>query len=414
MDLSRLMLFAGRFVALLFLALLFIPVFPAQSASAEKPGGEGLVSVEVRVPKSQRFWPFDKPRSLMAPPGFEISVFAAGLGRPRIMAVGPDGVIYVSISREDRILALPDRDGDGVADDKIVFAEDLQKPHGITFRNGEMVVAETGRLITLKDTDGDLKADKKKIISTDIPAGGGHWTRSIVAGPDGTLYVSVGSTCNVCEEDDFRRATVLWFWPDGGAANIYASGLRNTVGLALHPETNEIWGVDNGRDWLGDNLPPEELNRITSGGNYGWPYCYGANVPDPDLGSKRKCKGAVPPEVEMQAHSAPLGLAFGFELDFPHPYKDILYVAFHGSWNRSIPTGYKLVGIPFNEGKPSGTPFDFVTGWLLKGEPWGRPVSPLAGPDGALYLTDDFAGAIYRIAPLRDQALTVGPAGGGI
>lgn len=367
-----------------------------------------LVSVQLLATEAQKeVWPFDRERALKAQPGFEINLFATNLGRPRFMAVGPEGHIYVSISREDRIMVLPDRDHDGVADEKIVFAEGLARPHGLVFRDGELIVAQTGSLIALKDTDGDLRADEKRTITTDIPPGGGHWTRTLAVGPDGRYYVSVGSTCNACEEEDYRRASVLWFWPDGGSANTFATGLRNSVGLEFHPETGELWGVDNGRDWLGDNLPPEELNRITDGGDYGWPHCYGDRVPDPDHGSKERCQETIPPVVKMQAHSAPLGVAFGYDLNFPREFRNVLYVAFHGSWNRTVPTGYKVIGIPFEDGRPSGEPFDFLTGWLEPGgENWGRPVDPLVGPDGALYVSDDFAGAVYRVTRAKDVPVT--------
>jgi len=404
-----------RRAASIVLALLFLLAIPGvtNSAAAEAPGG--LVSVEIRLPEGRKNWPFDKPKSLMVPPGFEVTLFASGLGRPRMMAFGPKGNLHVSVPMEDRVIVLPDRDGDGFADEKVVFAEGLARPHGLAFRDGELLVVESGRLLALRDRDGDLRADSKRVLSADIPIGGGHWTRSVVLAPGGEIFVSAGSTCNVCVEEDFRRAAVLWFTSDGGSAKLFASGLRNTVGLAVHPDTGELWGVDNGRDWLGDELPPEELNRIVSKGDYGWPYCYGHRVPDPDLGSRGRCRSTIAPEVEFQAHSAPLGIAFGFGLDFPSPYRRVLYIAYHGSWNRTKPTGYKLVGVPFKDGEPAGPPFDFVTGWLSGVEFWGRPVAPAVGPDGALYLSDDFAGAVYRIAPVaEDQALTVGPAGGGI
>ncbi|MBI5345324.1 MAG: PQQ-dependent sugar dehydrogenase, partial [Deltaproteobacteria bacterium] len=277
------------------------------------------------------------------------------------------------------------------ADSKVIFASDLNKPHGIAFIGAEAIVAETGGLVLLKDTDNDLKADVRKVISRDLPEGGGHWTRTVAAGSDGYLYVSAGSSCNACEEKDPRRAAVLRFKPQGGQAEVFAKGLRNSVGIAFEPDTKELWGVDNGADWLGENLPPEELNRIVKGGDYGWPYCYGDNIPDPDMGT------TLPPAVKMQAHSAPLGMAFGYNLKFPQPYRDVLFVAFHGSWNRLAPTGYKLIGIPFKNGRPDGEPFDFITGWMRGGVAWGRPVGLLVGGDGALYLSDDYAGAVYRI-----------------
>jgi glucose/arabinose dehydrogenase len=302
------------------------------------------------------------------------------------------------VPNKDYILVLPDRDKDGLADRKIVFARGLKKVHGLAFHKGVLYAAGTGKLYRLRDKNGDLRADKVEVISEDIPGSGGHWTRTVVAGPDNKLYVSAGSSCNVCIEKDKRRAAVLRFPLKGGKGEIFAKGLRNSVGLAFHPDTGQLWASNNGRDWLGDNLPPEEINLLVKGGDYGWPYCYGKRVVDPDFGTAERCRETLEPEVEMQAHSAPLGISFGHGLDFPARYKDMLFVAFHGSWNRTEPTGYKLVGIPFKDGEPAGQPEDIVTGWMTQGKAWGRPVAPLVGSDGALYISDDKAGAVYRIS----------------
>jgi glucose/arabinose dehydrogenase len=372
------------------------------------------------VPEQYRQGPFATQRVLVAAPDVRVSVFAAGLGKARFMALSQEGDIYLSVPNRGQILVLPDKNGDGVADEQIVFADGLDRPHGLAFRGRELVVAETGRLISLMDTDADLRADVKEVLSEDVPAGGGHWTRSVVVGPDMNLYISAGSSCNACIENDPRRAAMLRVSAAGGEAELYARGLRNSVGLAFHPLSGELWAVDNGRDMLGDNLPPEELNQIVQGADYGWPYCYGQRVPDPDVGSAQRCEDTRPPALEMQAHSAPLGIAFGMGLAAPKPYQELLYIAFHGSWNRSVPTGYKLVGVPFVKGKPVGPAVDIVSGWLEEGRTlgviankiaglvnksneWGRPVAPLVGADGALYLSDDYAGAVYRIT-WRDEA----------
>lgn len=370
-------------------AVMLILLPPDASAQALAP-----VKVEVPERYERAFGP---GRTLMALPGMRVSVYAAGLRGARFMASSADGTIFLSVPRKGTVVALPDRDNDGVADDAVTFAGGLDRPHGLAFRGSGLMVAESGGVVMLNDTDNDLKADERKEVADDIPSGGGHWTRTVVIGPDGALYVSVGSSCNACTERDGRRASVLRF--DGSKAERFARGLRNSVGIEFHPETGELWGVDNGRDLIGDDLPPEELNRIVKGGDYGWPYCYGKKIPDPEHGSMERCADTVGPVVEMQAHSAPLGVAFGYALKgFPEGLKDALYVAFHGSWNRTEPTGYKLVAIPFKEGRPSGRPFDVVTGWLNGGEEaWGRPVDPFVGPDGALYLSDDEAGAVYRI-----------------
>jgi glucose/arabinose dehydrogenase len=354
-------------------------------------------TVTVMVPEKYRKGTFRGKQTLMAPPGFQISVFAAGLGKARFMAVSPAGDIYLSVPPQGQILVLPDKNKDGVADRVVVFAEGLDQPHGLVFRGKELIVAENGRLTSLVDTNSDLSADVKDVLSEDIPSGGEHSSRTVVQGANGNLYVAAGSSCNVCIEEDQRRATVMRFTAQGGKGEIFARGLRNTVGLSVHPVTGELWGVDNGRDMLGDNVPPEELNLIAGGADYGWPYCYGNAVPDPEFGTPRRCAITQPPAVAMQAHSAPLGLTFGQNLAFPDEYQQTLFIAFHGSWNRSEPTGYKLIGVPFAAGKPQGGAFDIITGWLQDDEPWGRPVAPLVGSDAALYLSDDVAGAVYRI-----------------
>lgn len=357
-----------------------------------------LDRITLYVPDKYRNGALKQERSLNALPGMRVSVFAADAPGARFMAAADDGTIFLSVPNDGTVLAFPDRDNDKVADEKIVFARGLKRPHGLAFRGKKLIVAETGSLIELEDTDGDLRADTKKIISDDLPAGGGHWTKSVAIGPDGAIYVSGGSSCNVCIEKDRRRAAVLKF--TGPDAEIFATGLRNSVGIEFHPVTGELWGVDNGRDGLGDDVPPEELNRIVKGGDYGWPYCYGNRVPDPEYGSPERCGDTIPPAVAFQAHSAPLGVAFGNGLKtFPQRLAESFFIALHGSWNRSVPTGYKLIAIPFKNGKPDGKPYDVVTGWLdeEEGDGWGRPVDALVGKDGALYLSDDRAGAIYRI-----------------
>lgn len=367
-----------------------------------KAGNDGLVTVPLHIPP---VWSGTiKPESpiLQTVPGLKISVFASGLIRPRMLAFSPVGDLYVSLPRAGRIMVLPDTDHDGVADRSVTFADGLDLPHGLAFAGEELIAAENGRLIRLSDDNKDLRADRIDVLSDDLPGGGGHWTRSVVIGPTGDYFVAAGSSCNACMEKDPRRATILRIPAGGGQAKIHARGLRNSVGLAFHPVTGELWASNNGRDRLGDDLPPEEINRIVPDGDYGWPFCYGQRIPDPDYGSVARCRQTLPPAIEMQAHSAPLGITFGHKLAFPKAYRDMLYVAFHGSWNRSIPTGYKLVGIPFENGRPIGPPQDIVRGWLQGRRAWGRPVSPAVGPDGALYLSDDRAGLIYRITAMEE------------
>ena len=234
-------------------------------------------------------------------------------------------------------------------------------------------------------------------------SGGGHSTRTILFA-NGKMYVAAGSSCNVCVEDDKRRAAVTEYNEDGSGERTFASGLRNAVGLTVNPKTGTIWATDNGRDWLGDDLPPEEVNDLgPRGGNAGWPYCYGNRVPDRSQSKDYDCSKTIAPAVEMQAHSAPLGLLFYDGEMFPPEYRGSLFVTFHGSWNRSVPTGYKVVRIKFNDkGEPQGPPEDFISGWIRPGETkkgkWmGRPVGLVVGPDGALYVSDDSAGVVYRV-----------------
>jgi glucose/arabinose dehydrogenase len=336
-----------------------------------------------------------KGQSLELPRGWQVSIFASDLGKARLLSQGPDGQLLVSIPDRGQILALADIDHDGRADATTLIADQLASVHGLALAGGTLWAAETDRLLRLELNEAGRAANVTE-QSRDLPSGGGHWTRTLAVTADGTLYLSAGSSCNACLEADSRRATIMTFNASSNSGSIFAYGLRNSVGLAIHPLTGELWASDNGRDMLGDDLPPDEINRIVAGQDYGWPYCYGNRVPDPQLGSAQRCAETVPAAVELPAHSAPLGISFVKAALFDFPADHLLLVAYHGSWNRSVPTGYKLVAIPFTAGRPSGQPFDLMRGWLHAGEVWGRPVAPLRGADGALYLSDDLQGIIYR------------------
>lgn len=335
------------------------------------------------------------PHPIKLPPGFRIEVYADDLSGVRFMALSPKGDLTVSRPRSGEILVLPDRNRDGKPDRVSVFATGLNRPHGVAWRDGALYVAETGAVQRLTDADGDLVAEDKQLVTRGLPDGGMHWTRTIGFGPDGMMYVSAGSSCNACVEEDPARATIMRFKPDGSGREIYARGLRNAVGFSWHPTTRDLWATDNGRDWLGNNLPPEELNRVQFGGHYGWPQCYGDRKPD--QGDAAFCAKTIPPAVEFPAHMAPLGLTFYTGAQFPAEYRHNAFVAMHGSWNRFPPAGYKVVRVKFKDGKPAGTE-DFATGWLRGTQDWGRPVDVLTAPDGALFLTDDAGGRIYRIS----------------
>jgi glucose/arabinose dehydrogenase len=337
------------------------------------------------------------------PEGFAVQVFADELAGPRFMAVGPDGVLYVADRGNDRIVALPDADGDGQADEIRVLADGLNNPHNLVYHEGAWYVAVTEGVVRLIDTDGDGVAEAHTTLIDSYTPPGQHSSRTIAFLPDGRLLLSAGSTCNVCEEEDPRRAAITSYDSPIGqdeltGEQIYASGLRNAVGLAVHPETGQLWVTNNGRDLLGDDIPPETVYNVEEGGDHGWPSCHSGTVVDPEFGFEGACEAAGQPAVTMQAHSAPLGLAFYTGDSFPAEYHGDLFIALHGSWNRSVPTGYKVVRVPMANGAAAGPVEDFATGWLNSdGNADGRPVDVVVGSDGALYVSDDKGGFIYRI-----------------
>jgi glucose/arabinose dehydrogenase len=354
--------------------------------------------LEIEVQEKDRTGLFARERIVYATADLRISLFSRLPGAARMLAFDDKERLYVSIPKLGAIYQLIDENGDGFAEQPVLFHVGMDRPHGLVWQDDKLFVAETSRLLELKDKDQDNQVDETRTILENLPDDGGHWTRSLAMGADGYLYLSIGSRCNACEEPDQRRATVLRVDPEKGTSRIFAKGLRNAVGLTFSADGETLWGSDNGRDMLGDYLPPDEINRLVADGDYGWPYCFGDRMGDPELGSRSRCAETLPAAVELPAHSAPLGITFGDRLDAPAEYRNSLYVAFHGSWNRSVPTGYKLIRIPFDAGRPSKAGKEFLSGWLLNDSAWGRPVAPVVGPDGNLYLSDDRANAIYRIS----------------
>ena len=345
-------------------------------------------------------------KNIQLPPNFEIDIFASDLGKglnlpgpnkgARFMEFYND-VLFVSVPSAGIIVALPDKDKDGKADGLIKVIDGLNRPHGIAFLENYMYIANEDSVIKVK-IKKDLTADKSAIEHiTNLPEGG-HWTRTIRI-KDNSLYISIGSSCNVCIENDERRASILEC-SDSGECKIYAKGIRNAVGFAFHPETSKMYATENSRDWLGDDLPPDEINIVENGKNYGWPICYGKNIHDIEFDKSTYVRNPcmepfeMPSFVDIPAHSAPLGLAFNFGDNFPSEYKGNLFVAYHGSWNRKVPTGYKIVRINIDTRQV----YDFATGWLTEDNMvLGRPVDIIFDKEGVMYVSDDNAGVIYRI-----------------
>ena len=374
--------------------------FPALALAAAACGGGSppAAAVEVPPPGPVQLAPALGGR-LAAPAGFKVDYWAR-LEKPRALALGPDGAVYVSQSGAGQVMRLADTNGDGVADSQRVAVRGLDEPFGMAFRDGALYVANTGAVVRVPLGADGLASGAPQTVAT-YSGGGGHSSRSLVFGRDGAMYVSIGSTCNVCEERNADRATVMRFEPAGGAGRVYARGLRNAVGLAVHPATGELWVSTHERDNIRpdhQDLPPEEINVLRDGGDYGWPYCHSDRVPNPEFGDAARCAATIAPALKMQAHSAPMMLAF---LDrattFPAEYRGDALVAFHGSWNRDTPTGAKVVRVRVQEGKPVGYE-DFVTGWqTADGSRWGRPVGVVVAADGSVLVSDDAGGAIFRV-----------------
>jgi glucose/arabinose dehydrogenase len=307
------------------------------------------------------------------------------MGNPRLLEFSPTGVLFAS-DLGGRVWVVPE------AGRPQIFASGLREPHGLAFRGNDLYVAENHRIIVYRNAT-QLNAGTPEAVA-ELPTGGGHSTRTILWLPDGRLLATSGSTCNICNENDPRRAAAIVFNADGSGMDIFSRGLRNSVGLALHPATGAIWATENGGDGLGDEQPPEEINILEFGRDYGWPRCFGNDGRYP--GFSGDCSSTTRPAFNMQAHSAPLGISFYTGEMFPARFRNDAFVAFHGSWNRSAPTGYKVVRILASSGQAEGVE-DFLTGFLRDRTTSGRPVDAITGPDGALYVSDDRNGVVYRV-----------------
>ncbi|MBI4551305.1 MAG: sorbosone dehydrogenase family protein [Candidatus Latescibacteria bacterium] len=333
------------------------------------------------------------------PPGFRISLYAGDVPGARSMALGPNGTLFVGTQSEGKVYALVDRDGNHRADTLYTLARGLNMPNGVAFRDGALYVAEVSRVWRYDNIEANLANPPAPVIVNDrFPGDAHHGWKFIRFSPDGMLYVPVGAPCNVCEEDDTRYASIMRMNPDGSGLEVFASGVRNTVGFDWHPETRELWFTDNGRDMMGDNIPPDELNYAPRKGmHFGFPYYHGTGIPDPEFGEKRSRADFFPPAKELGPHVAAIGMRFYTGTMFPSEYHNQIFIAEHGSWNRSTPIGYRVTVVKLN-GNRAVSYEVFAEGWLQGRTPWGRPVDVLVMPDGALFVSDDHAGAIYRIS----------------
>jgi glucose/arabinose dehydrogenase len=371
-------------------------------AGGESPGAGGERAVfrpELRPFSDARF------AGLEVADGFEINVYARDVGQARMLAVHGDHV-YLTRPMQGDVMRFVDGDGDGVAESSATVATDLPNVHGIAF-DGDTVYLATDKSVFRASVTPEGDFDGLGDIIDDLPDGGQHPRRTLGVGPDSALYISVGSSCDACAETNPEHATILRATLDGATRSVFAEGLRNTIGFGWHPETGELWGMDHGSDFRGSDLPPEELNRIASGEDYGWPYCFGDRRVDPVIddppGTTKEdyCSMTAPSVLENQAHGAPIGMVFYDALSFPEEYRGDAFIALHGSWNRFPATGYKVARIRFDAGEPVAFE-DFVSGFLIEdGEAqFGRPAGIAVAPDGSLLFSDDDNGMIYRVAPL--------------
>jgi glucose/arabinose dehydrogenase len=335
--------------------------------------------------------------------GFRLEVYSTDVPLARWPLATASGDLIVARTRADEVVLLErDRNGDGAPDALRTLLPNIDHPHGLALHDGWLYVGELTGIsrIRFDEASGQVSGTVERVVE-DFTGDGFHQTKTIGFGPDGLLYVAQGSTCNVCIEKDERRATVMRMQPDGTQREIFASGLRNSVGFDWAPWDGALYATENGRDLLGDDLPPDELNRIERGGFYGWPFAFGARVSDPDMGGDRAVEIArsLPPAHAFRAHNAPLGIAFLRGPALPPGYARTALVALHGSWNRSVPDGYKVVALDW-QADGSITERDFLTGFRNEDGIIGRPAGVTQGPDGSIFITDDYAGVVYRVVPV--------------
>ena len=338
--------------------------------------------------------PLDK---IQLPPGFEISLYA-GVPGARSMSLSPSGTLFIGTQKAGKVYAIQTRPGEQNKK-PVLLAQGLNTPNGVAFRDGALYVAEISRVLRYDGIESRLNdVPKPVVVNNSFPTDRQHGWKFIAFGPDGRLYIPVGAPCNICEPDADRYALVKRMKADGSGVEVFARGIRNTVGFDWHPQTKELWFTDNGRDRQGDDVPPDELNHAPKAGlHFGYPYCHGGDIPDPESDKKRSCSEFTAPAQKLGPHVAALGMRFYTGSMFPSEYKNQIFIAEHGSWNRSTPIGYRVTLVQL-QGNRAVSYKTFAEGWLQGSRAWGRPVDVLVMPDGALLVSDDETGAIYRIS----------------
>lgn len=336
---------------------------------------------------------------LHLPDGFKITLYADHVPNARTLALGDEGVVYVGTRQSGGIYALQDSDHDGKVDKQYTLAKDLVMPNGVAYKDGSLYVAEVNRILRFPDITKHLDNPGKPVVVYDkLPNKTHHGWKFLRFGPDNKLYTAVGAPCNVCAPEEEIFGSLVRLNPDGSEFEILARGIRNSVGFDWLPSSKQLFFTDNGRDNLGDDVPPEELNQWRQKGqHFGFPYCHAGDIPDPEFGKQKDCQQFVPPVWKFKAHVAPLGVRFYSGSQFPAEYQQQLFVAQHGSWNRTEPQGYRVVTLQFKDGKPIAEKV-FIDGWLLpNGDVLGRPTDILQMPDGSLLIADDTLGVIYKV-----------------
>jgi glucose/arabinose dehydrogenase len=333
------------------------------------------------------------------PAGFSISVYAE-VPNARSMALSPSGVLYVGNRSEDKVYAVVDENKDGKADQVYVVAKGLNTPNGVAFKNGSLYIATISQILKLENIESRLSNPPSPVTVYDqFPKDTHHGWKFIAFGPDGKLYVPVGAPCNICEKDNPVYSTITRLNDDGSGMEIFAKGIRNSVGFAWHPATGHLWFTENGRDMMGDNIPGDELNTAPNAGmHFGFPYCHQGNTLDPEYGKGKNCSDYTAPVQILDAHVAALGMRFYTGKQFPAEYSNQVFIAEHGSWNRSEPIGYRLSLVKLDSAGRSSGRTDFATGWLQPdGKVLGRPVDVQLLSDGSMLVSDDYSGVVYRI-----------------